>query len=98
MIKCTFAGVPVQIWFTPSFNIKTTDERIEAMLRNQTVEAFDPWLTLVRPCKATRSLRDAYLVLEHYRLTVPEAKIHFEEAPEVPSSTQFGTEDAPALD
>ncbi|PEZ47036.1 hypothetical protein CN367_11760 [Priestia megaterium] len=98
MLKADFGGVPVEIWFTPSFNIKTTDKRIELMLRNQEIEVFDPWSKMVRKAKATKSLQDAYLVIEEYRILVPEAKIKITQAPEVPSSTQYGTTENPALD
>lgn len=98
MIKATIGGVGVEIWFTPSFNIKTTDKRIELMLRNQEVEVYDPLRKTVRKTKATKSLIDAYLVLEEYNSRVPELKITFEEKPEIPSSKDFGTENNPALD
>lgn len=97
-VKATVGGVPVEVWFTPSFNIKTTDKRLEQLLRVAKVETFDPWRKQVRTVKATRSLRETYLVLEEYRLRVPEMKIEIEEHPEVPKNTDKGTDEEPVLD
>ncbi|MBL5830872.1 hypothetical protein HV417_02175 [Bacillus sporothermodurans] len=97
MIKATVGSVPVEIWFTPSFNIKTTDKRLELLLRNVSFEVFDPWETRMREVKATKSIIDAYLVLEEYRFKVPEMKITFEEAPELPNSFDQGSEENPVV-
>jgi hypothetical protein len=98
MIKAEVLGVPVHVWFTPSFNIKTSDKRLEMLLRTVELESFDPWEMRMRKVKATKSLRDAYLVLEEYRIRVPEAKIKFSEAPEIPSSVALGTKEEPVLE
>jgi hypothetical protein len=86
-------GVRVEIWFSPSFSIKTTDKRIELMFRNQTVEAYDPIQKRVRPCRASRSILEAYMVVEEYKNRVPELNIEIHEAPEMPSSVIYETED-----
>lgn len=95
MVKATVGGIPVEIWFTPSFNIKTTDKRLEMLLRGVEFETFDPWEMKMRKVRATKSEVDAYLVLSEFALRVPEMKITFEEAPEVPSSVALGTEKNP---
>jgi hypothetical protein len=98
MIKAEVLGVPVHIWFTPSFNIKTTDKRLEGLLRTVELESFDPWEMRMRKVRATKSLRDAYLVLEEYRIRIPEAKVKFTEAPEIPSSVDAGTIENPVTE
>lgn len=98
MIKATVGGERVEIWFTPSFNIKTTSKELELLLRGAELEVFDPWSKLIRTVKATKGEREAYLLLDEYRQLLPELKIKFSEAPEVPSSTVFGTKESPALD
>lgn len=90
MLKATLGGVPVHIWFTPSFNIKTTDKRVEQMMRTVELESFDPWEMRMRKVKATKSLRDAYLVLEEYRVRIPELEVEFQERPELESITEEG--------
>jgi hypothetical protein len=98
MIKAVVGGVPVHIWFTPSFNVKTNEKALELFLRSAELESFDPWEMRMRKVKATKSLHDAFLILEEYRVRVPELKITFEEAPEVPSSVALGTKEAPVLE
>jgi hypothetical protein len=100
MLKFTMGGVPVEIWFTPSFNIKTTDKRIELMLRNTTIETYDPVRKTIRPVRATKSLHDAFLLVEEYKVRVPELDIQYSEVPEVISSIAEpeGTADSPILD
>lgn len=90
MLKFNYGGYPVEIWFTPSFNIKTTDKRIEMLFRNSETDAFDPWKMKVRKVKPTKSEIDAYLFVEEIRMTIPELKIEIEKAPEVPSSVEKG--------
>jgi hypothetical protein len=83
MVKASIHGVELEIFFTPSFNIKTTDKRVEQLLRTSEVEVFDPWKMKVRKVKATKGVREAYLVLEHFRVIVPEANIKIHEMPEL---------------
>jgi hypothetical protein len=97
VLKATIGGVAVEIWFTPSFNIKTTDKRIEMLMRTAELEVFDPWKMKTRKVKATKSLNDAYLVLEEFRATIPELKISFKQAPEVPNYFNKGTKEEPVL-
>lgn len=96
-LKATVGGEAVEIWFTPSFNIKTTDKRIEMLLRTVSLEVFDPWELRSRTVKATKSLRDAYLLLEEYSYRIPELKIKFEQAPELPNHFNDGTNDEPVV-
>lgn len=84
-LKATVGGETVEIWFTPSFNIKTTNKTLEVLLRGVELEVFDPWELRMRKAKATKSIRDAYLILEEYRIKVPELKIQFKEVPELES-------------
>lgn len=98
MLKFSIGEVRAEVWFSPSFNIKCTDKRIELMLRNQSLECYDPVSKKVRTVRATRSLEDAYLLIQYYSLLVPEANIQIHEAPQIESSTMFGTDEAPALD
>ena len=97
VLKATIGGIPIEIWFTPSFNIKTTDKRIELLLRGAELEVFDPWELRKRNVKATKSLRDAYLLLDEYRLLVPEAGITFESVPELPNAFEQSTEEYPVV-
>jgi hypothetical protein len=100
MLKFTMGGVPVEIWFTPSFNIKTTDKRIELMLRNQSIETYDPVRKTIRPVRASRSLHDAFLMIEEYKVRVPELNIEYTETPEFKTSVAEpeGTTDSPITD
>jgi hypothetical protein len=90
VLKATVGGVKLEVWFTPSFNIKTSDKALEMMLRTVELEEYDPWKQKMRNVKATRSLNDAYLVLEGYRWRVPTLEITYEQAPEVPSIKEEG--------
>jgi hypothetical protein len=98
MVKANYGGVPVEIWFTPSFNIKTTDKRVEALFRNAEIETFDPWKKRVRKVKPTKSEIDAYLFIEEMKWRVPELKIEITEAPQVPTSVDEGTKENPVLE
>lgn len=95
MVKATVGGVGVEIWFTPSFNIKTDSKEFELILRHAEYEVFDPWRMKLRTVKATKGEREAYMVLEHLRLMVPELAVTFKETPELPSSVDQGTEENP---
>lgn len=97
VLKATVGGEAVEIWFTPSFNIKTTDKSLEMLLRTVSMEVFDPWELRRRTVKATKSLKDAYLVLEEYRHTIPELKITFKQVPEVPNHFKDGTKEEPIV-
>jgi hypothetical protein len=97
VLKATIKGETVEVWFTPSFNIKTTDKDLEMILRNVEMELFDPWKMRVRKVKATKSLIDAYLILEEYQFKVPEMEIEFKQAPELPSHYDRGTDEEPVL-
>lgn len=96
-LKATIGGTPVEVFFTPSLNIKTTDKRIEQMLRETELEVFDPWEMRLRTAKVSNSLRDAYLIIDEYRQKVPEVEIKITEAPEVPSSEDQGTDKNPIV-
>lgn len=85
----------MEIWFTPSFNIKTTDKKLEHMLRKVEFEVFDPWSLTVRKVKATKSIIDAYLVIEAFQAEVPEVGIKILQAPELPSHEDKGSKDYP---
>jgi hypothetical protein len=98
MVKAIYGGIPVEVWFTPSFNIKTTDKRVEMLFRNAEIEAFDPWKKRVRKVRPTKSEIDAYLFIEEMRVRVPELKIEIKEAPPVPTSVEEGTNDNPVLE
>jgi hypothetical protein len=97
VLKVDFGGVPVEIWFTPSFNIKTADKRVEELLRRAELEVFDPWEMRRRKARVTKSLRDAFLVIDEYAMKVPELKISFKEAPKVENHFDRGTNESPVL-
>ena len=84
MIKATILGEELEIWFTPSFNIKTTDKRIERILRTLEVNVFDHWETRMRRVKATKGEKEAFLVLLELSYKLPEFKIKITKAPELP--------------
>lgn len=86
MLKFTFGGVPVEIWFSPSFNIKTTDKRIEMLFRKTSITTYDPITKQFRLVKPTNSELDAYLYLEELKIRVPELEIDIKESPSIPSS------------
>lgn len=90
MVKAKFGGYPLEIWFTPSFNIKTTDKRIEQLIRSLEMEAYDPWEMRTRKVKATRSLRDAYLLLDACKTYVPELEVEIKQAPKLPTVEREG--------
>jgi hypothetical protein len=90
MLKASIHGVELEIYFTPSFNIKTTDKRVEQLLRTSEVTTFDPWKMKMRKVKATKGIREAYMVLEHFRVIVPEANIKIHEKPELQSAKEEG--------
>lgn len=95
MLKATIGGVILEIWFTPSFNIKTTSKDLEFQLRNLELEVYDLWSGRLRKVKATKGLIEAYLIVDKLSLLVPELNIKITEGPELPSET--GTEENPAL-
>lgn len=97
VLKATVGGKGVEIWFTPSFNIKTDSKDLEVMLRRVEFVTFDPFQTSFRKVKATKSLIDAYLVLVHYSEVVPEVGIVFKQVPELPNSFDKGTEENPVV-
>jgi hypothetical protein len=84
-------GERVEIWFAPSFSIKTNDKRLDLMFRHQTVEAYDPIQKRVRPMRASKSILEAYYIVEEYKARVPELNIEIEEAPALEDSTVYET-------
>jgi hypothetical protein len=98
MVKAICGGKQVEIWFTPSFNIKTEDKRLEMLFRNAEIEAFDPWRKVIRKVKPTKSEIDTYLFIEEMRVRVPELEIEVKEAPPVPTSADEGAKDNPVLE
>lgn len=97
VLKATVGGKGVEIWFAPSFSIKTDSKELEVMLRSVEFETFDPFQLRFRKVKATKSLIDAYLVLFHYSQVVPEVGVVFKQTPELPNSFDEGTERNPVL-
>ncbi|QCK84062.1 hypothetical protein E5Z46_18775 [Geobacillus kaustophilus NBRC 102445] len=98
MLKFTFGGVPVEIWFAPSFSIKTTDKRIEMLFRKAKIETYDPLKKKIREVRPSRSEFEAYLYLEEIKNRVPELKIELEEYPPLPTSRDKENKDAPILE
>jgi hypothetical protein len=96
MIKATIGGEPLEIWFTPSFNIKTTNKEIDFQLRNLELEVFDLWSLRSRVVKATKGEIEAYLILDKLKDLLPELNIEITEYPELPNS-EAGSEDNPTL-
>lgn len=92
VLKAKIGDKELEIWFAPSFSIKTNSKELELMLRSVEMEVFDPWELRFRKVKATRNIIDAYLIIENYKLRVPEMKITIEQAPELPNSFDQGTE------
>lgn len=84
-VKAELGGERLEIWFSPSFNIKTTDKEIEFILRGMEYEVFDPWTLRMRKVKATKGLREAYLVLDYLSELLPELKIKITEYPKPPA-------------
>lgn len=97
VLKVDFGGVGVEIWFAPSFSIKTDSKELEVMLRSVEVEVFDPWTFKTRKVKATKGIREAYLVIQKYKDKVPEAKIKFLQIPELENSESKGTLESPVV-
>lgn len=83
MVKATIGGIGVEIWFTPSFNIKTQSKELEYQLRNLDVEVYDIHAMRRRTVKVTKGEWEAYLVLEQLRLEFPKLKVVITEHPEV---------------
>ena len=89
-LKANFGGIPLEVWFKPSFKVITTDNFIETLLTENTLEVYDPWESRMRKARGNRSLRDAYLVLSEYGTTIDGLEVTFEEAPELPSTNEVG--------
>ncbi|MDQ0418609.1 hypothetical protein J2Z48_002812 [Croceifilum oryzae] len=53
MIRANYGGKQVEIWFTPSFNIRTEDKRLEMLFRTAEIEAFDPWQKVIQKVEGT---------------------------------------------
>lgn len=85
MIKATVGGIPVEIWFTPSFNIKTTSKELEQELRRATLRAYNPWSGSMETVRVTKGLQEAYTFLVQLNEEIPQLKITFSEAPELPA-------------
>ncbi|AYP68712.1 hypothetical protein BpsS36_00006 [Bacillus phage vB_BpsS-36] len=95
ILKATVGGVRCEIWFTPSFNIKTTDKTLESLLRTMELEVFDPWEMRMRKMKATKGIKEAYLIIDELKIKVPELRVKIEEAPELPAHYDEGTKENP---
>jgi len=98
MLKAIVGGEELAIWFTPSFNIKTTSKDLEFQLRNLELEVFDLWELRPRKVKATKGINEAFLILDKLQRTIPELKIKIIEQPPLPEYlSEAGSEDNPAL-
>lgn len=84
-VTAEIGGDRVEIWFTPSFNIKTNNKELEFQLRGMEVEVFDPWRLRMRKVKATKGLNEAYLVLDYLSELLPELNIKITEYPKPPA-------------
>ncbi|MBD1224803.1 hypothetical protein [Virgibacillus halodenitrificans] len=96
-LKAEIGGSPLEIWFSPQFNIKTQDKRIESFLRTITLEVFNPWELRVKNVRATRSIEEAYLILEELRFRMPKLDIQIKQAPELPNSYDQGSDNEPVI-
>jgi hypothetical protein len=96
MLKAVIGEIELEVWFTPSFNIKTNSKQMEQLLRNAEFTVFDPWLMTMRKTKATKSIESTYLVLEQMSITTG-VKVKYKETPELPSHYDLGTEENPVL-
>lgn len=85
MLKLTVQGEGVEIWFTPSFNIKTTSKELEFAVRSWEVDAFDPKQTAIRKVKAQQGEWEAYLLFTEIAIRIPELNIKFKKVPETPT-------------
>lgn len=83
MLKATVQGEGLEIWFTPSFNIKCTDREFAILLRQMEVEVFDPHQTRRRVTKIDKSEWDAYLILAQLKVEFPKLNIQITEHPEL---------------
>lgn len=84
MVKAEVGGVAVEMWFTPSFNIKTTSKEVEQELRRASLRAYDPWQTRMREVKVTQGEREAYIFLTELKETIPALKVKLIEFPPLP--------------
>jgi len=98
MLKFEIGSVPVEIWFAPSFSIKTTDKTVEMLFRTTSMTAYDPIEKRMRLVRPSRSEYDAYLYLIELKARVPEAKIEIKEAPSIPSSVAEEAGNSPVLE
>lgn len=98
MLKFEIGGVPVEIWFAPSFSIKTTDKTVEMFFRTTSMTTYDPIEKRMRLVRPSRSEYDAYLYLEELKMRCPEVKIKIKETPPLPTSVAEGTRDSPVLE
>lgn len=88
MLKATVQGEGLEIWFTPSFNIKCTDREFAIMLRELEMEVFDPYKTKIKRTKIDKSEWDAYLILSQLSVEFPKLKIKITEHPKLESEPE----------
>ena len=80
-VRAEIGGVRLEVWFTPSFNIKTERKDLEQLLRSMEFEVFDIWELRTRRIKATKGERECFLVLDYLRDLFPDMKIKITEHP-----------------
>lgn len=85
MLKFTIQGEGVEIWFTPSFNLKTTSNELAAELKSFELDVFDIKQTAMRKVKAQQGEWEAYLLFSELALRYPKLNITFEITPELPA-------------
>ena len=83
MLKATIDGEGLEIWFTPSFNIKSTDRELAHYLRQLEMEVFDPYKTKIKRTKIDKSEWDAYLILAQLSIEFPKLNIKIIEHPKL---------------
>lgn len=82
-VKAEIGGEGLEIWFTPSFNIKCTNAEMAHYIRELDFRVFDPMQTRMRTVKVTQGEWEAYLLLEHLRINFPKLGVKITEHPKL---------------
>lgn len=82
MVKANVGEHRIEIWFTPSYNVKCTDKALAHSLRQLSYKTYDPIAGARRIVRIDKSELDAFLLLQHLKFN-SNLKIEFTEIPEI---------------
>lgn len=82
MMKATIGDQTVEVWFTPSYNIKGTSPEIVHYLRKLSYRTYDPIAGVMRDVRIDKSELDAFLLVQFLKFNT-KVPIEFLELPRV---------------